>query len=292
MMQHVVVNPDIPQHLFVGSLEGVPSCTPESGVHDIWPKFQVMVLLQGAQHFVVDNHSIRIDAGFGDDAKPLVLMFNVARFAKLRFINDSTIPMRKVMISAPLPWIERLLSMQTSGAPSLKTFFSQHLASFRFSPSRHMLSLAEQLMNPRPSMEGEMRTLYRHSRALDIMCTACATLVEHEEEAQKPHLMSLRQSERAREFIVANLGEDLTIARIARETGASVSSVQRHFKEHFGVTVFEFIRARRLENASAALECDGATIAQAAFAAGYTDASAFATAFKKAYGVSPRQRRR
>ena len=67
--------------------------------------------------------------------------------------------------------------------------------------------------------------------------------------------------------------------------------MQRHFKEHFGLTIFEFIRQKRLESARWALESDGVPIAQAAYIAGYNNPSSFTTAFKKAYGVSPKYRR-
>lgn len=292
IMQDAVLETSIPQELFVGIMDGAPTCTPDSNVYDIWPKFLVMVLLQGAQHFVVDDVPFRIDAGYGENNTPLVFMLNIGRYSKLRFVNDSDAILRKVMISAPLPWVERLKRSQSVGLPTLKQFFSEHLARFRFTPSRQLLQLAEQLMKPPPTMEGEMRTLYYNSRALDIMCLACAALVEHDEEKRRPALMSRRQSERVRDHILESLDKELTIEGIAREVGASVSCVQRHFKEHFGLTVFEFIRNQRLAVARDALEREGVTIAQAAYAAGYAGPSNFTTAFKKAYGVAPKYHRR
>lgn len=283
---------DIPQHLFVGTVDGEPSCAPDCQIYDIWPKFLVMVLLQGAQHFVIDDTAYRIDAGYQELCTPLVFMLNVARHSKLRFVNDSTIPLRKIQISAPFPWIERLMQAQSAGVPTLHSFFSCHLAHFRFAPNRQILHLAEQLMKPPPSMEGEVRTLYRNSRALDIMCLACAALLEQDASRRRPQLVSRRQSEKVRDYVLQNIEKALTIEEIAREVGASISSVQRHFKESFGMTVFEFIRNERLSRACSALEQDGVTIAQAAYAAGYADPSNFTTAFKKAYGVPPKYKRR
>ncbi|MFG1480010.1 AraC family transcriptional regulator [Xanthobacter sp. V4C-4] len=282
---------EIPQHLFVGTMEGVPACACAESVYDIWPKFVVMVLLQGAQHFVIDDSAFRIDAGAGETARPLVFMLNVARFARLRFVNDSRIPLRKVMISAPHPWMEWLMRTQGPQASALRPFLAEHLASFTFAASGHVRQLAEQILSPPPSLAGELRTLHCNSRALDIMCVAGLALAEAEEE-RRPVLASRRQSERVRDYVVEHLDRALTIEEIARAVGASVSSVQRHFKEHFRMTVFDFIRRARLAQACEALERDGVTIAQAAYAAGYNDPSNFAVAFKKVYGVPPRCKRR
>ncbi len=291
-MQHAVMNLNIPQPLFVGTIEGVTACTTDTEPEVILPKFIVMVLLQGAQHFIVDDVSFRIDAGFGEGCAPFIFVLNVARASKLKFINASKIPLRKIMISAPLSWMNWLVSAQTDGVPALKNFLSTHLASFRIDANRHILTLAEQLMNPPTARHGEMRTLFRSSRAFDLMSLTCAELVACKSERQGSQLSSARQSERVYNYILANLGEDLTIETIARESGGSVSSVQRHFKDHFGLTVFEFIRRRRLELAYEALEREGATIGQAAHLAGYNTPANFTTAFKKTYGVSPKYKRR
>jgi AraC-like DNA-binding protein len=112
-------------------------------------------------------------------------------------------------------------------------------------------------------------------------------VAEREGRPQAPSLMTLRNCERVRDYITANLDRELTIAMIAREAGASVSTVQRHFKEHFGITIFDFIRQERLEAARAALAGKGIPVSHAAHLAGYNNISSFTTAFRKAYGVTP-----
>lgn len=282
----------IPQDLFVGTIDGVTTCTPDDNIYEIWPKFIVMIVQQGSQHFTIDDVAFRIDAKSGESNEPVIFMLNVARFARLRFINDCSSMLRKVQISAPRPWVEKLRRAQDEAVPTLDGFFSRHLASFRCPPSRRIISLAEQLMAPPQTMKGEVLTLYRNSRALEIMCAACELLLTGDHAGHRPEMMSRRQSERVRDFILDNLDGELTMERIAREIGASVSSVQRHFKEHFGATVFEFIRSQRLAVARDALQRKGVTIAQAAYAAGYTEPAHFTTAFKRAYGVTPKYVRR
>ncbi|MDG3579430.1 AraC family transcriptional regulator [Rhizobium sp. YJ-22] len=287
-----MTKPEIPQHLFVGAMEGPPTCTPDEDLYDVWPKCIVMVLLQGQQHFIMDDVHFRIDAGDAETAEPIVFMLNIARGCKLRFVNESQTPLRKVMISAPLPWIERLIHSQPTSMPKLRAFFCAHLAEFRFWPSRHLIQIAEQILNPPTSMAGELLTLHRNSLAFDILCQACSALVGSEQEtAHHPSALSRRQSEKVRDYILAHVCEELTLDRIAEAVGIGTSSIQRHFKESFGIPISDFIRRERLETARAALERDGIPIAQAAYLAGYRNPSSFTTAFKKAYGVTPKHRR-
>lgn len=290
---NIRIKPEIPEHLFVGAMDGPASCTPDDNLYDVWPKFLLMVLLQGRQHFVMDGEHFRIDAGDEARPEPVVFLLNVAHGCKLQFVNESTTPMRKVMISAPQPWIDRLIRSQPTSMPKLRAFFSRHLATFRFAPNRHLVQTAEHILRPPVAMTGELLTLHRNAHAFDILCQACSVLVEADGAVpNQPTAGSRRQSEKVRDYILAHVcEEDLTLERIARAVGISTSSIQRHFKERFGIAVSDFIRQERLETARAALERDGIPISQAAYLAGYRNPSSFTTAFKKAYGVTPKHRR-
>ncbi|MDQ8697604.1 AraC family transcriptional regulator [Hyphomicrobium sp. LHD-15] len=289
MQSEAAGKPEIPQNVFVGSFDG-HSCWPDSEVYDVWPKFIINFYLEGRQRFVIDNIAFKGDAGHGAESRPQVLMVNIKQYSKLYFV-ESDAPntrLRKVMTSAPLPWLEREMGMPADRSPALEDFFSRHLSHFAFEPSRELIELAEQISHPPANLKGEMRTLYNKSRGIEIMRLSCAALVASAEEAEhRPLVMSARQSERVRDYILANLSNNLTIETIARETGASASSVQRHFKQRFGMTVFDFIRRKRLDAARDALEREGVTVMQAAWIAGYLSPSSFITAFKKTYGAPP-----
>lgn len=283
----------IPNDLFVGTMTGLATCTPDEELHQVWPKFMVIVLLQGAQHFVMDGEHFRLDAGDADISVPQLFMLNVARPCLVRFVNDSDVAMRKVMVSAPLPWVQDLMrSCPEDGMPALRRFFAGHLNRFSFEPGRALIQLAERILEPPAAMQGELRTLYRKSNALQLMCEACLHMLDTTDtEAPKPVEMNRRQIARIHDHILENLARPLTVEGIAREMGLSTSSIQRHFKEHLGMTVYEFIRLKRLEAARAALERDGVPIAQAAWIAGYTSPTSFTAAFKKTYGLPPKHHR-
>lgn len=285
---NIRITPNMPQHLFVGAMDGPSTCSPEDETYEVWPKFMVMVLLLGRQHFVMDGTDFHLDAGDLDDPKPTVFMLNIAKGCQLRFVNETSTPLRKVMISAPQPWVERLVHSQPTSMPRLRDFFCAHLAEFRFSPNMHLVEIAERIINPPAPMAGELLTLYKNTHAFDILCQACATLVTEGESRAQPAAFNRQQSERIRDYVLAHLHEDLSLSDIARAIGTSTSSVQRHFKDFFNMTVSDFIRNERLEIARDALERQGIPISQAAYLAGYNNPSSFTTAFKRRYGQSPK----
>lgn len=259
---------------------------------DLSPKFQLSVFLEGQQQFAIDEVNFDVSAGYAPHCEPRALALSRTRDCTLRLVHRPGERLRKVMISAPISWLEDMALGQEDRSPELINFVSGHLNHFYWTLSKHAIKLAEEIAQPSPALHGEARDLFRQAKALELMSLACMTLVERDkEQVAKSNLSALRQSEKVRDYLLEHLDEALTIDRIARETGASVSTVQRHFKEHFGTTVFDFIRLRRLERAREFLERQGATVAQAAYIAGYASPTNFTTAFKKTFGVAPKYHR-
>lgn len=88
-------------------------------------------------------------------------------------------------------------------------------------------------------------------------------------------------------FIEQQLHQTLSLNQIARATGLSESVLQRRFKQSTGITVFEYLRERRLDVARRALMKRSMSISEAAWMAGFNHVSNFTTAFKRRYGVTP-----
>lgn len=275
-------------HLFVGSLEGATSCAGAAAEFDIAPKLIVTVVIEGSQRFSIDGTAFLLDAAAG----PVGLVVNVGRPARLRFLGASERPLSKVQISAPRSWLDWQMRAGAEESGPLARFVAAHLASARFTPNARILDLARQLMHPPRALRPEMRQLHRQSRGIDILCAALTMLGASERGRGRPRLAGERRAEEVRAHVLAHLDEALTVGEIARHVGASVSSAQRHFKSQYGVTISEFIRARRLERAREALSERGVTVAEAAHIAGYANSAHFSAAFKRGYGVPPSFHRR
>jgi AraC-like DNA-binding protein len=96
---------------------------------------------------------------------------------------------------------------------------------------------------------------------------------------------------RVEELVAADPGRRHTLADLAAQSGSSVRALQAGFRRHRGMTPLEFIRARRLERARAALlDASTATrVTEVALDAGYEHLGRFARDYKARYGESPSQ---
>lgn len=84
-----------------------------------------------------------------------------------------------------------------------------------------------------------------------------------------------------------NLKEPLKILDLANVAGFNATKLKRDFKKIYGVTVFKYITAIRMEVAKSLITQDGATIAFAAYEVGYANPQHFTTAFKRTMGYVP-----
>jgi AraC-like DNA-binding protein len=87
--------------------------------------------------------------------------------------------------------------------------------------------------------------------------------------------------------IDANLRRSWSLAELAKEAGLSKRALNAKFRETFGLTVFDYLKQRRLEFARAALVHQQLTVAEAAYRVGYENPANFATAFRRHFGLSP-----
>lgn len=255
---------------------------------ELQPGFRLLVYLRGWQRFEIDGQRFDVSA----DGGPVALALSLTQPARLTQIAWSEDRMGKLMITAPSDWASALDLKGAGHGDALATFLTSHGSSHLWRLDDDSIRLAQLAAEPPAWVPREALALYRRARAFDLICMTLSTLALRREENALPRPAQSLLGERIRVFLLDHLNEPLTIDAVAQAVGASVSVVQRCFKELYGMTVFDFVRRRRLDAARDALDNRGVSIACAAFLAGYSAPSSFATAFKKAYGVPPRLRRR
>ena len=92
---------------------------------------------------------------------------------------------------------------------------------------------------------------------------------------------------RVREFIAANLAARFSLRDLARLCDLSERHFHRAFKASTSRTPLEYVTAQRIDRAKLLLASKSTTIAEVAFAVGFSNPSHFARAFSAATGVTP-----
>ncbi len=101
-----------------------------------------------------------------------------------------------------------------------------------------------------------------------------------------------RQTRLACDFIRANLSRDVSLAELARLCGLSTSHFATAFRIATGVPPHRYQLTCRMDMAKAMLADAAIPIIDIAFKTGFSTPSAFAAAFRRAVGVTPREFRR
>ena len=196
---------------------------------------------------------------------------------------------RKVNVTVTQEWLQASGLDAMDNHAAVLHFSQNHLASARWRPSPRFVSLAEQILRP-PAFAPVLQNLYCESRAIEIVVEALQVIAKSDAGQTDVPLRpkDYQRMSTVSEFLDAHLDDGLTLEMIARNAGMSVNTLQRIFRTVHNTTVFDYVRARKLHRAREALERDGASVAEAAYIAGYASAANFATAFRRFFGTSPK----
>ena len=90
-----------------------------------------------------------------------------------------------------------------------------------------------------------------------------------------------------RDFLTAHCAEPLSMRQLTRITGRHPVHISREFRNHFGKTVSQFVRERRLLRAARLVGEDSLPLPAIAVECGFYDQSHFTNAFRRFVGMTP-----
>lgn len=107
-----------------------------------------------------------------------------------------------------------------------------------------------------------------------------------------PYTHELRQKiQMAREIIAGHISAPLSLRELALAVGTNEHYLKAGFKHEFGMTVFGYLLECRMMTARQLLLDTSFTVEQISRIVGFTDHTAFHTAFRRRFGVTPMQYR-
>ncbi len=90
-------------------------------------------------------------------------------------------------------------------------------------------------------------------------------------------------------YLEENLSADHSLAQISRTVHLNEFKLKKGFREYHRTTVFGYLRQKRMERARALLINGRAKVIDAAQAVGYANPSHFSRAFRKTFGMNPKE---
>ncbi len=186
--------------------------------------------------------------------------------------------------------VENFLDPNTMSSPRLRALVTGKPAQFEYIQlplTAQMFELATKLVdNP---YSGALRLIHTEASTLELLCAAVHGF------AELAHTPSEEYSERdlrclhaARALLMKQLSPAPTIRKVARAAGMNETSLKHGFKAVFGETIFDFSVRCRMQHALGLLRERRIPVARIAEAVGYAHQTSFATAFRRHFGVSPR----
>lgn len=137
--------------------------------------------------------------------------------------------------------------------------------------------------------QGLTRWLFWESKVLELI----ALRLEQVSQINQAALSGLRPDEidrihQASEILQQRLAEPPSLLELARLAGINDYKLKVGFRQVFGTTVFGYLRRHRLELARQLLNERQISVSAAAAAVGYSSQGHFAAAFRKQFGLNPK----
>ncbi len=248
---------------------------------------RIVLVLEGSLDLNFGPNPVKLQAAGARNAA-MVTMLEPASFRRVVRRGESS---RRISIGLARGWVDDALGDAAASEAG------RHLETALWTASPRARMLVEQMLAP-PPLLAPLVKLYQESRVIELVIEAMSMsmgvqvgrLAQAGTQRRLPPAVQRRICE-LKDWLRANAAQPLRLEQIANQLHTTPSTLQRHFRLVHGMSVFDFLQQERLSQARQALERDGISVGQAAAMAGYANATSFATAFRRQFGLSPRQAR-
>ena len=139
--------------------------------------------------------------------------------------------------------------------------------------------------------QGKMKQWYLEGKALELMTLQFSQFQSADKSTTRWRSSDTEPIYQAKEILLQNWLDPPTILELARQVCINQIKLKQGFRALFGNTPSKYLKEYRLEQARQMLLDDRLTVVAVANAVGYANASHFAAAFKRKYGMNPKEMR-
>ena len=143
--------------------------------------------------------------------------------------------------------------------------------------------------------KGRLREIYLEAKAIELFLMQVGQLDQQEVHSGRPLGLQpgdIDRLQEIKEYITLNYHQPFTIIGLARQAGINQMKLKTGFKELFNTTVFGYLHDIRMKEAKRLLLDERLLVGEVADRIGYQHAHHFTAAFKRKFGVLPRDLRR
>ncbi|PCI54289.1 MAG: hypothetical protein COB36_10575 [Alphaproteobacteria bacterium] len=98
----------------------------------------------------------------------------------------------------------------------------------------------------------------------------------------------INKLDEARYLLENDLLATFNMKDLSRKVGLNRNKLSYGFRDHFGITIFDFCKESRLKKACELLRTTDKSVIEIAYEVGYSHPGSFSSAFKSHYGATPR----
>jgi len=140
--------------------------------------------------------------------------------------------------------------------------------------------------------EGLMKRMYLETKAVELITLHFQQFQEqdvHDCSLTAKNLSDVERIYQAKEILLSNLENPPSLMELARQVGLNDFKLKRGFLQVFGKSAFKYLHDYRLEQARQLLVSGEMNVEEVAFRVGFDSRSYFALAFRKKFGLNPKQ---
>lgn len=140
--------------------------------------------------------------------------------------------------------------------------------------------------------EGMTKQIYLEAKCLELIALKLDQLAQNQPTSTEAITLKPDDIERihyAREILMQHLENPPSLLELARQVGSNDCTLKKGFRQIFGTTVFGYLQQQRMEWARSLLLDRSLKVRDVAQRIGYRCPSRFSAAFKRQFGMTPKE---